>query len=74
MKNITLAMEEDIIKAGRRYAKAHNTTLNTLIRSLLVKTVVPSSRNWLTETFDLMDKTKGNSRGKRWTREDLHRV
>jgi hypothetical protein len=35
MKNITLALDEKTIKAGREYARTHNLTLNSLIRKLL---------------------------------------
>ena len=32
MKNITLSIEEDTLKAGRNYAKRHKISLNALIR------------------------------------------
>ncbi len=74
MKNITLSMEENIIKAGRQYAKAHHTTLNSLIRSLVEKVVINQSQQWLSECFSMMDQAKGRSQGKHWKREDLYRV
>ena len=74
MKNVTLSIDEETLKAGRDYAKKHNMSLNALIRKLLKQSVVKSSTEWLTESFKLMDKAKANSKGKTWKREDLHRV
>jgi hypothetical protein len=74
MKNVTLSIDEETLKAGRDYAKKHNMSLNALIRKLLKQSVVKSSTEWLTESFELMDKAKANSKGKTWKREDLHRV
>lgn len=74
MKNITLAIEENLLNAGRKYAKEHGTSLNGLIRKLLEQTVKQRSNNWLEDCFRLMDNAKGNSRGKKWKREDLYDV
>lgn len=74
MKNITLSIDEDILKAGREYAKRHNISFNTLIRRLLKQTVKISSNQWVEEAFKLMDASKANSQGKKWRREDLYRV
>jgi hypothetical protein len=38
-KNVTLALDEQTLNAGRAYAQKHQTTLNALVRDLLVKTV-----------------------------------
>jgi len=74
MKNITIALDEGIIKAGREYAQKHNTSLNGLIRSLLEQTVMSASKRWLDECFELMDQAQAHSRGAKWKREDLYRV
>lgn len=74
MKNITLSIDEDTLKAGRNYAKRHKMSLNALIRKLLKQNVTGNSTQWLIESFELMDKAKANSKGKSWRREDLHRV
>ena len=74
MKNITIALDEELIKAGREYAQLHNTSLNSLIRSLLVQRVMPASPHWLDECFELMDQAQARSQGTRWKREDLYRV
>jgi len=74
MKNITIALDEDTIKAGREYARKHNLTLNSLVRRLLQQTVYKESKNWIEESFSLMDKANSTSIKKTWKREDLYRA
>jgi len=74
MANITISIDEALLKAGRKYAEKHQTSINGLIRKLLEETVESQSKDWLQECFDLMDRAKGNSRGKRWKREELYDV
>jgi hypothetical protein len=72
MKNITLALDDETLEAGRNYANRHQTTLNALVRHLLVRTVVADRRAAVTEMFRLMDAHPGNSQGKRWSRDELY--
>jgi hypothetical protein len=72
MKNITLSIDEETLDAGREYAQRHQTTLNALVRELLVKTVLSDRKAAVSEMFRLMDAHPGNSHGRRWTREDLY--
>jgi hypothetical protein len=72
MKNITLALDEQILDAGRAYAQRHQTTLNALVRELLVKTVLADRQAAAREMFRLMDAHPGNSEGRSWTREELY--
>jgi len=72
MKNITLALDEETLDAGRAYAQRHQTTLNALVRELLVKTVLADREAAVREMFRLMDEHPGNSYGRRWTREEIH--
>jgi len=72
MPNITISLEEDLLKSGRRYAEKHGTSLNALIRKTLSQTIRSESGDWLDECFDLMDQANGNSRGRAWNREDLY--
>jgi hypothetical protein len=74
MPNITISLDEELLKFGRRYAEKHNTSLNALIRNLLEQTVKLQSTAWLEECFKLMDQANASSQGKRWTREDLYDV
>ena len=73
MHNITLAIQDDVLRAGRAYAKQHNVSLNALIRTLLAKTVMRSTNAaLLEESFRLAEKAKANSHGKKWSRDELY--
>jgi hypothetical protein len=72
MKNITLALDERTIEAGREYAERHNTTLNGLIRDLLGRVVFTDRAAVVAEMFRLMDGYPGHSGGQRWTRDELY--
>ena len=74
MKNVTIAIDEETLEAGREYARAHHTTLNGMIRELLRRTVINDSRaTWADEFLELAETAGGDSKGKKWKREDLHR-
>jgi plasmid stability protein len=73
MKNITIAIDEETMNAGRVYAQAHRTSLNALIRQLLSGTVKPAQTPWTDALFQVADRAAGNSRGQQWRREDLYR-
>lgn len=72
MKNITLAIDEETLAVGRAYAERHGTTLNALVRDLLARTVHTDRKATAAEMFRLMDDAPGRSRGKRWTRDEIH--
>ncbi len=74
MPNITLSIDEELLKSGRQYAEKHRTSVNALIRTLLEQTVKSDSVQWLDECFALMDRANARSRGKGWKREDLYDV
>ena len=72
MKNITLALDEETLAAGRAYAERHHTTLNALVRDLLARTVHVDRTSAVEELFRLMDQAPGRSGGTRWTRDELY--
>jgi hypothetical protein len=72
MPNITISLDEDLIKSGRRYAEAHKTSLNGIIRMLLEQTVKGQSIDWLEDCFRMMDRSGSDSKGQHWKREDLY--
>jgi len=74
MANITISIDEALLNAGREYARAHNTSLNAMIRQLLEKNVSRKSGQWPDECLKLMDQVQADSRGKKWTREELYDV
>jgi len=74
MKNITLSIDDNVLKAGREYARAHDVSFNVLVRKLIEQTVLPRKDKWLVDTFTLMDTTEASSENSPWTREELYRV
>ncbi|MFO7871671.1 MAG: DUF6364 family protein [Kiritimatiellia bacterium] len=75
MKNVTIALDEDVVNAGREYARQHHTSLNNMIRELLERTVMRKSNESACEKFfELADKAGGDSRGWRWNREELYDI
>jgi len=74
MKNITLSIDEDILQAGREYARNHNISFNVLVRKLVEQTVVTKKDYWLNDSFSLMDKLHVTSGDEKWSREELYRV
>ena len=73
MKNLTLSADARLIEEVRRYAAEHHTTLNALIRDHLERLVARKDADWAGVCLKEMAAAKGNSKGKRWTREDLYR-
>jgi hypothetical protein len=72
MSNVTLAIDDDLLAAARRYAQDHGTTLNALVRKVLEQTVQPRTDAWFDDFERVADESRGSSRGRRWTREELH--
>ena len=72
MRNVTISLDERIIKAGRDYAHRQHTTLNNLIRKSLKNTVSGRSSHWVDECLSLMDRCSVSRKGKKWRREELY--
>jgi hypothetical protein len=72
MSNVTLAIDDDLLAAARRYAQDHGTTLNALVRKILEQTVQPRVDSWFDEFERVADESRGSSRGRRWNRDELH--
>lgn len=72
MSNVTLAIDDDLLAAARRYAQDHGTTLNALVRKVLEQTVQPRVDSWFADFERVADESRGSSRGRRWTRDELH--
>jgi hypothetical protein len=63
VKDITLSLDKETLDAGRDYAQRHQTTLNALLRELLMKTVLADRKAAVREMFRLMDQYPDNSEG-----------
>ena len=73
MRNVTLAMEEQLIERGREYARRRGMSFNALVREQLHKLLYQQS-DWTEETFSAMDEADGRSGGRKWRRSDLYDV
>jgi hypothetical protein len=75
MKNITLAVDEDVLARAREFAKSHGTTVNALVREHLVQIVEQEHRRDAARQGLL--KLMSNSEARlgpdyRWNREELY--
>ena len=73
-KNITLAVDEDVLQKVRRYAAEHNTSINSLVRQALVR-IADRTANGDKAWDDLFRATDqdGAEVGKiSWKRDDLY--
>ena len=73
IKNITLAIEEELLKAGREYARKHRISFNALVRKLIRQAVVSKITSWLDETFAMMYNLEITGEPVKWTRDELRR-
>jgi hypothetical protein len=75
MSNITLSVDDDIIKKVRKIALDKNTTLTAMVREFLISTACRGEQEKdaalkrLEESFITMSRDMGE---RRWSRENLH--
>ena len=75
MTNITLAIEEDIVKKVRKLAVERNTSLNALVRETLHQLAAREelrTEERISELMTCFETTPGKMGVKSWSREDLH--
>jgi len=74
MKNMTLAIEEDLLKEARKYALERNTTVNQLVRNYLAGIVKQKGRRRAAKRrlVSLMRDKKVEIGSRTWTREELY--
>lgn len=76
MKNITLAIPDDLLVASREYARRHRTTLNQMVRQLLAREtlrVETEDNEDLLECCDRLSQlAKSSPDHRRWKREDAY--
>ena len=71
--NVTLSLDEDVLVKARELARKRGTSLNQLIRDHLAHLVSDVTPKEIVEELEqLWGDSPGNSKGKRWSREDLH--
>ena len=75
MKNITLAVDEEVLARARAFAKSHGTTVNALVRDHLVQIVEQERRREAARQglLELMSKSEARlGPDYRWHRDDLY--
>ena len=75
MTNITLAIEEDIVKKVRKLAVERNTSLNALVRETLHQLAAREelrTEERISELMTCFETAPGKVGVKSWSREDLH--
>jgi hypothetical protein len=75
MTNITLAVDEKLLKAARTYARKHGTTVNALVRQRLEQMIredqkIEDARRGLLELIDRSTAEMGPDY--KWNREELY--
>lgn len=74
MKNITLAVDEEVLSEVRKYAAAQGTTVNALVRDALRRLadrVTDQQQSW-DDLFRLSDEAKAEVGPITWKRDDLY--
>ena len=74
-KNVTMAIDEDLLKKAKKIAVDKNTTLNGLFRDYLTDMVEQedtSKAEIVAELKNLFNHSKAVVGKKKWTRDSLH--
>ena len=79
MKNSTLSIDEDVVRAVRRYAAEHGSTVNALVRDALVREFLAvlanredRARKARQRIRQLSEQSTAQVGSRSWTREELH--
>jgi uncharacterized protein DUF6364 len=71
--NVTLSIEDEVIREARRRAEAMGTSVNQLVREYLKQFAGKTDPNTDSEEFIRLSRiAQGNSRGWKFNREELH--
>lgn len=74
MKNITLSVNEEVVRTVRRYAVDHGSTVNGLVREFLTDLANRESRAGKARRrlLELSKRSTARVGSSSWTREELH--
>lgn len=73
MKNITLAVDERVVREARQAAQAMGKSLNQLVREYLESLARQTDRDrWAAELEALSEQGGGHSGGWRFDRDEIH--
>jgi len=74
-RNVTLAIDADLLKKARKIAVDKDTTVTGLIRNYLetlIEQEGKSKKETISELVQLLDRSNAIVGKKAWSREDLH--
>ena len=73
MSNVTLSIDDALLSRSRDYAAGQGTSLNGLIRQLLLKaTAKPEPQDWFVEFELVSEQALGDSNGWKFNRKELY--
>ncbi len=74
MKNITLAVDDDVLAAVRRYASDRNTTVNGLVRDYLTRLAAQQDKaaKARQRLVELSEKSQASLGNWKWNREEIY--
>jgi len=75
MPNITMSMDEDLIRKVRKIAVEKNTTMTAMVRGYLRKLVAreDQKKEWIIRELDVLYRATERRIGPvTWTRDELH--
>ncbi len=74
MKNITLSVDERLLKVARRYAAERGTSVNAVVREFLTQLAEREDRARAARQRirELADRSSAKIGDKSWDRDDLH--
>lgn len=71
--NLTLSIDNEILEQARRRAEATGTSVNQLVRDYIARIAGRSNvESAIADFRELTRKTKGNSRGWKFNRDEIH--
>ena len=74
MKNITLAVDENVLAVVRKYSAEHNCSVNSLVRGFLTDIAEREDRakQARKNIRKLSERSTAKRESKTWSRDDLH--
>lgn len=72
MPNVTISLNENLLRESRKFAENQGTSLNSLIRKLLKQNIQHESKWSIDEFFRIIDSVKGDSKGWKWNRDEIY--
>jgi len=71
--NVTLSIDDEVIRRARRRAEALGTSVNQMVRDYLEQVAGKADPNQDADEFEKLSRhARGNSRGWKFNREELH--